>query len=609
MRIHKFFFALILISLLLSSCLSAEADQAAIETETANTTRMAGLTLIADITKIAKEVYTTQTAQIPEATQTLSYKPGDTRISAVDGMVMVYIPAGNATLGSDETRIAWAAAECVRLNNGYSMPGCTIPDLMHETPVHIIFQEAFWMDKTEVTNVMFSKFIKDTGYQTDAETWKFSYSLYKKDWRPTKNAHWAMPLGEDSGIAGREDHPVVNISWNDAWSYCQWAGRRLPTEVEWEYAAGGPDGFMFPWGDDPSYQGRTNMADVRIKFNVDLSNPDIDDGYLYTAPPGNFPDGASPFGVLDMAGNVREWIYDGFAPYHSSADYSDNHFNEIESNQGITRGGSFASLPIDLRVASRKESDPLQGYSDLGFRCVDSALLLPEPEIQKDFLPDLILLKPFDHYIPDPEGEEINFWGNPKGEEAKEKIPRGIGLEVIGKYGKCSSLKISRQDFPDSWIRVDEYANKNHYILYEDCLNIEEILIRPPSGKMFPRSIHVTQEDASGGRLQVTNLSSYDTYVSLVNIENENTYGIYLRDGQTEALRTIKDGTYDVYYTTGSEWSSVEGHFLSPNGYQKLEDTLKFNQNTIWEFTIDVIEGGNAPADQINAAEFPSVPE
>lgn len=218
---------------------------------------------------------------------------------------MVSVPAGPFTMGND------AGDE-------------------DERPAHTVDLAAFEIDRTEVTNAQFAQFVAATGYQTDAEK-----ASEGKTWR--------------SFAQGRDDHPVVKVSWNDAATYCQWAGKRLPTEAEWEKAARGTDGRLFPWGNDwdPS---RLNGKDG---------------GRRATAPVGSFPNGASPYGVLDMAGNVWEWTADWYLPYPGNLRPSPYYGEKFK----VLRGGGWFDTQNQVTTTNRSSSIVTAANDDIGFRC------------------------------------------------------------------------------------------------------------------------------------------------------------------------------------------------------------------------------------------------
>jgi len=204
-----------------------------------------------------------------------------TGISPRDGAEMVLVPAGEFIMGSEEGDPD--AYDC-------------------ERPQHSVYLDAYWIDRTEVTNARFARFVEATLYETDAE--KAGHGdVYDPHWKSSQwefSVDWAHPRDRLIGISEIEDHPVVQVSWNDAAAYCEWAGKRLPTEAEWEKAARGADGRKYPWGDADPNEHLSNIGGVHA----------TDDGYQFTAPVGSYPNGASPYGVLDMAGNVWEWVAD-----------------------------------------------------------------------------------------------------------------------------------------------------------------------------------------------------------------------------------------------------------------------------------------------------------
>lgn len=209
----------------------------------------------------------------------------------------------------------------------------------------------FRLMRLEVTNNQFAAFSRATGYITDREKEGWGWVWPGGRWTRVNGADWKHPQGPDSSITQLGNHPVVQVSANDAEQYCRWQNMRLPSEMEWEFAARGTDGRRYPWGDARPTQSkphRTNLG--RIKCCA----PDDADGYLRTSPVGKFPANASPFGVLDMAGNVWEWTYDRFpgVPYERAI-----------------RGGGWGNNPYCLRVSYRHGNRPHYGLDMVGFRC------------------------------------------------------------------------------------------------------------------------------------------------------------------------------------------------------------------------------------------------
>lgn len=267
---------------------------------------------------------------------------GAVRIAEVDGMRQVYVPAGTFEMG-----FALGPTD--------------------EAPVHAITLDAFWIDQTEVTNAQFAAFVADTGHITSAETNGGAQVTSPGFWSYVNGADWRHPLGPTDSIAGLDNYPVVQVSWADAATYCAWAGRRLPTEAEWEYAARGLVIRRFPWGDDKVSGELLNMADATNGGHIaDLT---VDDGYAFAAPVGSFPAGASPFGVLDMAGNVWEWVYDLYQTDYYRVSPEANPQGPETGEHHVLRGGSWNEVSAELRTSSRHFLDD-PAYNDVGFRCV-----------------------------------------------------------------------------------------------------------------------------------------------------------------------------------------------------------------------------------------------
>ena len=209
----------------------------------------------------------------------------------------------------------------------------------------------FRMMKFEVTNRQFAAFVKATRYVSDVER-NGEGHVWTDKWRQVRTATWKAPHGPGSSIAGKDDHPVLQTSKQDADKFCRYYGMRLPSEAEWEFAARGTDGRRYPWG---------NTHPKRTKFTkgnfgrMRCCALDASDGYARTAPVGKFPEGASPFGVMDMAGNVWEWTSSPFP----------NRPNDIS-----IRGGGWGNRDWCQRVTYRHWNPPYIGLDMVGFRCV-----------------------------------------------------------------------------------------------------------------------------------------------------------------------------------------------------------------------------------------------
>jgi formylglycine-generating enzyme required for sulfatase activity/tRNA A-37 threonylcarbamoyl transferase component Bud32 len=239
---------------------------------------------------------------------------GPTETSPVDGMVLVYVPEGDFLMGS-----AGSAAK------GY-------PD---EQPQHTVYLSAFWIDRVEVTNGMYARCAK-----AGACGWPQSNRS------ATRSVYY--------GNSQYDNYPVVYVSWSDAANYCRWAGRRLPTEAEWEKAARGTDGRLYPWGSEPP-------DNRRLNFNSQD-----------TADVSAFPSGASPYGVLDMAGNVWEWVSDWYDPTYYAHAPARNPMGPDTVQGRVLRGGAWVSSAMDVRAAVRLWSAPENARNNFGFRCARS---------------------------------------------------------------------------------------------------------------------------------------------------------------------------------------------------------------------------------------------
>jgi len=269
---------------------------------------------------------------------------GSTRVSEIDGMTLVFVPEGDFTMGSDSSSYA------------------------NERPAHTVFLDSYWVDQTEVTNSMFEGFVTQTGYQTEAEKKGTSrgYDTVTGKSVPNEVADWEHPQGPDSSLAGFAEHPVVHVSWNDALAYCEWAGRRLLTEAEWEKAARGTDGRTFPWGSD--FDGTLlNSADVNL--GAGRGDSSFDDGFQLSAPVGNYPLGASPYGVLDLVGNVWEWVNDWVDEAYYKTSPSANPGGPASGEYRVVRGGSWHDPEDGNRAAYRGWATPGDTDITLGFRC------------------------------------------------------------------------------------------------------------------------------------------------------------------------------------------------------------------------------------------------
>jgi len=278
----------------------------------------------------------------------------------------------------------------VALDGGWFRMGCDEPFTYPEdgeAPVRQVYVPPFYLAACCVSNRQFAEFVEATGHVTDAERDGGSYvfaGLLPPNYPPTRSipgaewwrlvpgAYWRRPEGWHSTLDGRDDHPVAHVSWSDADAYCSWAGMRLPTEAEWEFAArGGLDGRRFPWGDElrPGGEHRMNVWQGLFPVHNTLS-----DGYLATAPVTAFP--PNRFGLFGMTGNVWEWTADWFSPtWHRDAPRV-KPAGPPTGEKKVLRGGSYlchASYSYRYRVSSRTGGRPAGSTGDIGFRCALSA--------------------------------------------------------------------------------------------------------------------------------------------------------------------------------------------------------------------------------------------
>lgn len=294
---------------------------------------------------------------------------------------MVWIPGGEAVLGSQERD--------------------------RDAPLHRVRLSGFWMDATEVTNAEFARFVAATGHVTDAEKkptladvpgakeedlvagslvftpppGAIDLRQFWRWWSFVPGADWRHPTGPDSSIDGKDDHPVVHVSWRDAAAYARWAGKRLPTEAEWEFAArGGLDQQRYVWGDEPKPGGAWRANIWQGTFPQQNT---AEDGFATTAPVRAFP--ANGFGLFGMSGNVWEWCSDFYRPdgYGDGATVvvdpqgPKDSFDPAEPGvvKHVQRGGSFLCSDVyclGYLPGTRNKSSPDTSLCHTGFRCVRS---------------------------------------------------------------------------------------------------------------------------------------------------------------------------------------------------------------------------------------------
>jgi len=241
----------------------------------------------------------------------------------------------------------------------------------YEAPVHEVTISTFWMDQHEVTVSEFAKFVSATGYQTDAEKfgWSGVFDPQTGKWEKTDGADWRHPDGPAQEANANE--PVCQVSWRDAAAYASWAGKRLPSEAEWEFAArGGLTNKKYSWGDELRPNGKP-VANWWQGHFPDRNT--VEDGFLKRAPVGSFA--ANGYGLYDMAGNVWEWCADWYDEKYYDHSPKENPTGPDQTDERVIRGGSWMcaeNFCTNYRVAARSHATPDSGLNNLGFRCVRS---------------------------------------------------------------------------------------------------------------------------------------------------------------------------------------------------------------------------------------------
>ena len=242
-------------------------------------------------------------------------------------MVMLPVPAGEFAMGTSDSQMEAAVAQCVA--DGYSEPNCR-SWVQVESPQHSVTLGDLWIDRTEVSNGQYQKCVE---------------------------AGKCPGAGCSAGSSyNAADQPVVCVSWEDAVAYCAWAGARLPTEAEWEKAARGTDGWVYPWGNEEPDCSRLNYAGC-------IGKP---------SEVGSYASGASPYGALDMAGNVWEWVSDWYGAGYYAGSPRENPIGPGSGEYRVIRGGSWSFVSGYVRAAVRSWYDPTYLDIYLGFRCAAS---------------------------------------------------------------------------------------------------------------------------------------------------------------------------------------------------------------------------------------------
>jgi formylglycine-generating enzyme required for sulfatase activity len=288
--------------------------------------QMRNLTALQVLDLVRREItqstasFTATPSIVPTNPASEIHQAGETMISTADGMELVYIPAGRFRMGSE---------------SGNS----------NQAPVHRVLLDGYWMDRTEITNEMFVRFLNAEGNQQEGGiTWLDPIDPFV--WVFEKDGLWQT-------LPGKENFPITKVSWYGAKAYCQWAGRDLPTEAQWEYAAAGTGGRRFPWGmEAPDCE--------RARFSG-CENKPVEAGSLRS--------GSSPFGIFDLAGNVAEWVNDRYAADYYRGSPAENPPGPSNGYYRVIRGGYWGSTYIGLQTSHRDWAGADEQISGVGFRC------------------------------------------------------------------------------------------------------------------------------------------------------------------------------------------------------------------------------------------------
>jgi formylglycine-generating enzyme required for sulfatase activity len=282
---------------------------------------------------------------------------GDTWIRPNDRMTMIYVPSGSFQMGSTNEQIDEAFQSCA----GQSR--CFRFIFTIESPAHTVTLDEFWIDQTEVTNAQFVAFLNANGNQIEhGKTWVKTISEDSE----SRIIQYGDIFQTQEGYA---DHPIHMVSWYGASAYCEWVGGQLPTEAQWEYAARGPDGWIYPWGNNlPTPQ--------LLNYNHNVGG---------LVPVGSYPDGSSWVGALDMAGNADEWVNDWFDQRNGEIVHDDDYsiyysISPTENPTGpetgtfkVLRGSGSAHSAHEVRTTFRAFAIPYDHLLGAGFRCVVTA--------------------------------------------------------------------------------------------------------------------------------------------------------------------------------------------------------------------------------------------
>lgn len=309
----------------------------------------------AEVTPIP--TYTRPVQAIATATTDFNQLPidaslGDVWIRSVDKMQMVFVPSGKFLMGS--------------------IPSDPDPPESDEFPQHEVTLTSFWIDRMEVSYDQFRTFAVATGYQTDSERngWGWEWVGTKEEtgsWQQIDGAYWRYPTGAQNIY--KDNYPVIQVSWNDANAYCEWAGARLPSEAEWEYAARGPKRLFYSWG-NLFIPENTNTCDINCPFSwAEVAH---NDNFSRWAPVDSFDAGQSWVGAINLIGNVWEWTNDWYAEDYYQQASPTNPTGPNIGTEKVLRGVGWSDYAWAARTANRLPREPIWASFNVGFRCVAS---------------------------------------------------------------------------------------------------------------------------------------------------------------------------------------------------------------------------------------------
>jgi formylglycine-generating enzyme required for sulfatase activity len=317
-----------------------------------------GLTSIPASPEATQTPFATQTIFVERATKTPAPATSTATISqqstlgigltmtGEDGATLVYVPAGEFMMGSTSEQADQAFAECQKQNHAFP---CQREWFTSATPLHEVYLDAYFIDQYEITNTRYADCVAAGVCQPPYDRSSATRASYY-------------------GNAEFDNFPVINVTWFEASTYCEWRGNRLPTEAEWEKAARGINNRIYPWGND--FNGNiVNFCDTNCTVDYGWANKNYNDGYTDTSPVGNYPDGVSPYSVYDMAGNVSEWTSGWYDVYPGSDPSKSTAFGQLYR---VLRGGSYADFDTFIRSTLRGTNDPARGSFSNGFRCARS---------------------------------------------------------------------------------------------------------------------------------------------------------------------------------------------------------------------------------------------